>query len=129
VTYLFDNNISPRLARMLRELSVDARALREEFPQGVKDPEFLPRLKGTGWVFMTADTRITTRPVEAAALKESGVTALFLGPFWAKLTLWKQAAWIVGRWEEIDRFGSSAPRGTCAVLRQRGAPRPMTIDT
>jgi predicted nuclease of predicted toxin-antitoxin system len=39
VTYLFDNNISPRLARMLRELGVDARALRDEFPHGVKDPE------------------------------------------------------------------------------------------
>jgi hypothetical protein len=66
--------------------------------------------------------------VEAAALKESGVTALFLDPFWAKLTLWKQAVWFVNRWEEIDRFASSAPRGTCAVLRQRGAPRLIAID-
>ena len=61
----------------------------------------LPRLKDTGWVFVTADTRITTRPVEAAALKESDVTALFLGPFWAKLTLWPQVAWLV-KWTTRD---------------------------
>ena len=127
MTYLFDNNISPRFAGMLRELGVDAKALRDVFPPNVKDSAFLPQLKGSGWVLVTGDTRIATRPAEAAALKDSGITAIFLGPFWSKMTFWLQARWLVTRWQDIDAYAQSAPSGTCAVFRQRGAPRTIVI--
>jgi len=123
VTYLFDNNISPRLARMLAALGIDAKPLRDIFPQDIKDIDFLPQLRDTGWVLVTGDTSIVTRRAEAIALRKSGVSALFLGPFWLKLTLWPQATWLVTRWPEIDAFMQNQLGSVYVELRQRGRPR------
>lgn len=70
MTYLFDNNISPRLARMLAALGIDAKPLRDIFPQDIKDIDFLPQLRDTGWVLVTGDTSIVTRRAEAIALRK-----------------------------------------------------------
>lgn len=123
MTYLFDNNISPKLARMLQALDVDARPLRDEFPAGIKDPQFLPLLKGSGWTFVTLDKHIRSRPVEVAALKESGVMSLFIAPFFAKMEIWAQATWLIKNWPTIERFVSAAAPGTITLFQQRGGSR------
>ena len=45
MTYLFDNNLSPRFAKMLAALDVDVKALRDIFPADTKDPVFLENFK------------------------------------------------------------------------------------
>ena len=127
MTYLFDNDISPKLAKMLRELGVDAWALREAFPENTPDTDYLPELGNRGWVLVTKDRHIRTRPVEAKALAESGVTALFLGPFFGKLTFWAQATWLVNRWPEIEKFASRIDPGTIGLIKQRGAPQVISL--
>jgi len=47
MTYFLDNNICFRYADMLKALLVDIVALREVFPQDIKDPDLLTALKGT----------------------------------------------------------------------------------
>jgi hypothetical protein len=84
------------------------------------DVEILQWLKGRERVFVTADKHIRSRPAEIAALKESGVRALFLERFWAKLDFWQQAAWLVARWPQIAEFASTATPRTCATIQQRG---------
>jgi predicted nuclease of predicted toxin-antitoxin system len=122
VTYLLDNDISFRFAQMLAALGVDVVAVREveDLGEGAPDVGILQWLKGRERVFVTADKHIRSRPAEIAALSASGVTALFLERFWAKLDFWQQAAWLVGRWPQIDQFASSASPGTCATIQQRG---------
>lgn len=44
------------------------------------------------------DDRQKTREGEAKALRDAGLTALWLGPFWSKKTFWDQAKWIITRW-------------------------------
>jgi PIN like domain len=122
VTYLFDNDISFRFALMLAALEVDVVAVRdvEALGENADDIEIMQWLKGQNRLFVTADLRIRSRPSESAALKGTGVTALFLERFWAKLDFWQQAAWMVARWPRIEQFASSASPGTCAMIQQRG---------
>jgi hypothetical protein len=120
VTYVFDNSMAPRLAAMLRALGYDARALRDEFGQDAKDAEFLPKLKDRGWVFVTTDKHIRTKPPEAQALRESKVVAIFLRPFFAKMSRIEQAAWLVGHWERITGWARDARPGMCVTIQQNG---------
>jgi hypothetical protein len=122
VSYLLDNDLSFRFAHMLAALGVDVVAVRdvEALGEDAPDVEILRWLAGRERVFITADKHIRSRPAEIAALKESGVTALFLERFWAKLDFWQQAAWLVARWPQMDQFASNASPGTCATIQQRG---------
>jgi hypothetical protein len=120
VKYFFDNPISAKYAHMLAALEVDAVALRDEFPADMDDVTLLGKPRGREVVFVTADRRIRRRQSEARALRECGVTALFFGPFWAKMGFWQQAAWLVAKWPLLDGFARGAARGTCAEVKQNG---------
>ncbi|MDQ7839473.1 MAG: hypothetical protein RDU83_00425 [bacterium] len=120
MTYLFDNDISPKHADVLRLYGVVTRTVRSEFGQDAKDRDFIPQLQGSGWVIVSGDRHITTRPPEARALRASGVTALFLGPFWRKLSLKEQAAWLLRNWDKIDKTTTSYRQGTIARVKQNG---------
>lgn len=122
--YLFDNCISYRLARMLHALDQwEVIPLRDRFPQATGDLEIFRGLKGSDFVFVTFDEKQRTRQREARGLKECGLTALWLGPFWAKKRFMDQAKWLITRWERIDQFASSVVVGTCAELTERGKAR------
>lgn len=125
--YFFDNNISYRYVRMLAALDVAAKALREEFPEDITDCDLFDRLRGKDNVFITADESIRRREAEARALRQCGITALFLGPFWAKMLFWEQAIWLVSRWRRIDAFASSVAQGTCAELKRNGRALPFAL--
>jgi hypothetical protein len=77
------------------------------------------------YLFDTADKHIRSRPAEIGALKETGVTSLYIERFWAKFDFWQQAAWLVARWPQIVQFASGASPGTCATIQQRGRIRPL----
>lgn len=125
--YLFDNNFSPKLVRMLRALDVRACALRECFPANVDDKEYLSQLAGTGWILLTCDRHIRTRKAEARALRESGVSALFFNPFFTKKELWDQAHWLVKNWPRIEAHCRAAVPGSYAEVRERGQIRYITL--
>ncbi|MDZ4684402.1 MAG: hypothetical protein SH850_04880 [Planctomycetaceae bacterium] len=120
--YLFDNDISPRFAQMLRALEIDVVALREIMPADTKDADFLGDLKRRHSidVFISNNSAQRTNRIEAALLKSSGVTALYFNPFWGSLRLWGQAKWLINHWEKIEGFVRGAAPGTCADIQARG---------
>jgi hypothetical protein len=118
--YFFDNCISPKLPAMLRALGEDAIALRDAFPEGIKDVPLFEKIKGKNLVFISTDAKQLTREHEARALKQAGNTALFLGPFFEKMLLWDQAVWLVRRWPRISGFAEGVAPGTCAEIKQNG---------
>lgn len=120
MTFLFDNHCSPKHVRMLQALGVDARALRDVFAQDVKDYQFLPQLKDTGWILVTCDKHILTRRVEARALRQSGGATLFFKAFWPKMGLWQQAARLTKHWQEIEAFVARADPSTYAEVQHNG---------
>jgi len=120
VTYLFDHNLSPRLAHILRVLHVDARALRDEFARNIKDPDLLRELGSRGWMLITCDTHIQTRPMEAAVFKASGVSVVFLSRFFEQMKLWDKAVWLLRYWPEIEKFADRVKPGTSGRIRRHG---------
>lgn len=127
MTYLFDNNFSVKLVRMLRALDVDAVALRECFPADVPDTEYLSHLASTGCILLTCDRHIRTRKAEVKALRQSGVSALFFNAFFAKKALWDQAHWLIKNWPRIEEHCRAAPGGSYAEVRERGQIRQITL--
>lgn len=122
-TFFFDNNLSPHFAQMFQALGVDVRALRDEFPRDTDDTVWLPEIGRRGWVLITYDRGIATRPAELQALKDNNVTALILGRFWRTLRRWDQAIWLITNWPRIEAFVARNPQGTVAEFPQRGRPR------
>lgn len=118
--YFFDNMISPKIVRALEALGVEATPLRAHFAENTSDVEFLRQLAGSAHVYVTADRRQNTRCEEAKALFESGMTTLFLGPFWCRLSMWSQASWMVKHWPTIDGYAKGAASGSVAELKQNG---------
>src|SRR5215213_8427794 len=110
-TFFFDNNLAPRYARMLKALDVDVIHLQELFAPDTKDEQWLPELRDSGWTLVTIDRAITRDPVNALALKESGITAIFIPRGVERLSRWDQAAWLITRWAIIDAFAQRARTG------------------
>jgi hypothetical protein len=130
VKYFFDNCISYRYARMLSALEVfEVVALRDKFPHGIGDVELFQELKGTGFVFVTCDDRQKTREGEAKAIRDSGLTALWLGPFWSKKLFWDQAKWVINRWPVIDGYVKGVAEGTCAQVKENGKSMPFNLSS
>ncbi|MBI1903263.1 MAG: hypothetical protein HYS13_19350 [Planctomycetia bacterium] len=124
--YFFDNCVSYKYALMLRALDVDATPLRGIFAQDAADAQFLAELQHRGFeVYISCDLKQRTRPVEAVALANAGITALYFAPFWDKMRFWLQAAWLTARWERIDAFAMGAARGTCAEIKHNGRAAPF----
>ena len=120
--YFFDNDISYRYAQMLRPLSVDVIALRDIYPEDIKDPDFLGKLKKDHGVdvFISNNTEQRRNAVESRLIRDSGVMAFYFDPFWSKLEFWDQALWLHRRWAMIDAFARSTAFGTCADIQQNG---------
>ena len=118
--FFFDNCISYKYAEMLRALGEDVTALREKFPEDTKDIPLFEQLRGHSVVFVTTNTTQLTRKQEAKALKQSGNTALFLGPFFERLRFWDQAVWLLRQWPRICGFANGVVPGTCAEIKQNG---------
>jgi hypothetical protein len=127
VKYFFDNCISPKIAKMLCALDVDAESLRERFPVNIKDVQLFQNLHGQQLAFISTDTSQLTRENEARALKQAGVTVLHFGPFFERMQLWDQAVWIVRRWPLINGFASGVAMGTAAEIKQNGRARIHTL--
>ena len=77
--FFIDNNLSPQIARGMKEFGEDAVHLNEYFAPDTEDPVWLARIGSEGWVLITKDERVRYRPAELTAFKEHKVGAFFLG--------------------------------------------------
>ncbi len=127
MNYFFDNCISYKLANMLAAIDVEATALREHFAESITDVALFEKLTGSDAVFVSCDLSQTTQALEAKALRQCGVTAIYFGPFWSKLLFWQQAVWLVSKWQRIDGFASGVAPGTFAEIKQNGKAVPFTL--
>ncbi len=118
MTYIFDNDITPKHAEVLRMYKVDVRTVRLEFGPDAKDEDFIPLVGQRGWVLISGDKHMRTKPAEAMALKAASVTALFFGPFWQRLGFKEQAAWLLRHWDRIDAQVKDLSPGSSAKVQQ-----------
>ena len=99
--FFFDNNISIRLVRALRELLSDRHViqhLRDRFRPNTSDIEWIEELaRESGWIIVSGDLRITRNRLESEALRHSRLTAFFLAKGWMNRPPLEQA-WRLIRW-------------------------------
>ena len=103
--FIFDENLSPKLARGLKEFGEETSHLRDYFAEGTSDEEWLRRIGEEGWTLITLDKRIRRRPIERDALKNYKVGAFFLGG--KTMRRWDYVKQIVRAWENIKHLAES----------------------
>ena len=128
MTYFFDNCISFRLSDMLCALGEDTESLRQAYPEDIKDLALFPELQGRrNIVFISTDTSQWNREAEARAIKDSGITALYFGPFFQKMGFWRQAVWLLNKWQTIRGYAEGVAKGTHAEIKQNGRAREFRL--
>lgn len=118
-TFFFDNNLSPLLVAGLRGFGEDVQHLRDAFPPNTKDVAWIPQVAASGWILVTRDKRIRTRPLEAEALMRAGLSAFF---FIQKRDpdLWGWVQLVVKRWREMKELAERERKPFLLAIPERG---------
>lgn len=96
-------------------------------PAGILDTEWIPVLADRGWVVISSDRRLRTRPAEAELAVTHKLKAVHLHGL-AERTAWDQLVRLVSRWDAIERQVECHPDGPWWLsLRANGA-RAMRFD-
>lgn len=108
MNFFFDNNLSPHLARGIRELSkvfpdIDQVIhLSERFARDAPDVEWIGELAGTGpWYVISIDKFKKQRGAERDAINNAGLTVFVLDPQWSTHGFWLQSERPVKWWPHI----------------------------
>jgi PIN like domain len=112
--YILDENLL-RLGRAMSMLRHDLACiglppLRDLLPPGVGDTEWIPQVGRRGWIMITDDRRLRTRPFEARLANEHGLKVVHLHRA-GHLTSWDQAVRLISRWPAIERYADQRPIG------------------
>lgn len=118
-TFFFDNNLSPRLVAGLRGFGEDVQHLREAFPPDAKDPLWIPQVAAWGWILVTRDKRIRSRPLEAEALAGSGLSG-FVFMQKREPDFWGWVELVVRRWAEMRRLTETEKKPFLLGITERG---------
>lgn len=68
---------------------------------GAKDGQWVPLVGAEGWLLISRDRKILTRPVQRISLIDNGVRAVFLTKA-GHLSRWDQMRLVVQHWERIE---------------------------
>jgi PIN like domain len=121
VKVIFDNNLSPKIARALNELfspEHEIFALRDKFAANTSDEDWINALTADGrWVVISGDRRITRNNAEYNAFRNSLLVGFFLarGLYKAKIT--KQTERILALWENIETLARTVEGGAMFELQ------------
>ena len=72
-----------------------------EVPLGTLDPDWMPVIASRGFVVISRDRHIRTKPAELAAFREHGLPAFWIAGK-RDLTNWDTLVRLVRRWEDIE---------------------------
>jgi hypothetical protein len=126
-TYFFDNCLSIKYARMLQALDVAVIHLQEQFAANTPDEIWLPHLRDSGYVVVTSDRAIRKGSATALALKESGVTAIFLPKGFEEMRRWDQAVWLIRHWPNVEAYIAKAKTGALVQMTNGGSFTPIVL--
>ena len=116
----FDHNMSPAMARALRELFKDQHesvCLTDKFRKSASDLEWIGALSREGrWVVVSGDRRITKNRAEYAAFRTSKLVGFFLSKGLYKSPVIKQTERILALWENIESVAGNVEGGAMFEL-------------
>lgn len=119
----FDHNMSPAMARALRELfrkDHEITYLVEKFSRDVSDIEWITALSREGqWVVISGDRRITRNKAEYHAFRSSNLIGLFLSEGLYKAPVAKQMERLLALWPMIEAVCNTVMGGAMFELPLR----------
>jgi hypothetical protein len=115
LVYVVDENLL-RLGRALVALRNDVGCfgqppLNEVLPSGIGDTEWIPVVGSCGWIAITSDRRLRTRPTEARLALEYRLKVVHLHGDVGHRSSWEQAERLISRWRTLERQRSTSPAG------------------
>ena len=109
-TFFIDLALSPKtVSAALRAAGAIVEVHTDHFPPETPDTDWLPSVTEMGWVVLTKDTRINSRPLEIEAVARAGARVFILAS--GNLTSQQMAEIFVGVLENLKKFvqGNQAP--------------------
>jgi len=122
---LFDNNLSPKLAKTLNFLEGDdgiiVEHLREKFPSDASDVDWINKLAKEGdWFVITQDNRIMKNTHERKAWKEARIPIVFLHKSWVKQGFWDTSWKLIKCWPKLKEIIIRDRKRKSFVLNTKG---------
>jgi predicted nuclease of predicted toxin-antitoxin system len=114
-----DRSIPRGVAEAVRRMREDVIWLEDEFRHDVPDEEWLAVAGQRGWLVITHDRRIRTRPGERQAIMENGV-GCFIMTYRQDLKKQEIAVLISATLEEMERKFETTPRPFIYTVSKSG---------
>jgi hypothetical protein len=129
--FFFDNCISHKIVEILK-LAADARdptklvhvrdveAFKEHGGRGVLDTIWIPYVAKQGWIAVTVDKRVKTKPHERELVESTGIRMVHIAGGFEQLPRWPQIRWFVNHWEDIAKETAKCKEGEQFTVRMNG---------
>ena len=114
-----DRSIPRGVAEAVKRMREDVIWLEDKFPHDVPDEEWLAVAGQKGWLAITHDRRIRTRPGERRAIMENGV-GCFIMTYRQDLKKEEIFALISSTLEEMERRFEATPRPFIYTVSKNG---------
>ncbi|MEQ8391431.1 MAG: hypothetical protein RIB30_10595 [Thalassospira sp.] len=129
---MFDENMPPKLARAIIELSKGSNhqilIIREEFGAGTSDVSWMTQSTnkyGPDVVAITCDHHIKSRPHEMASFKNNGLRAFVLPKLFTQYKYWDKSAFLVRWWPKIVETAETSSPGELFLIPGRQTPKDL----
>ncbi len=86
---------------------------------GDLDADWIPKAASLGWVVITRDRHMRSRPAERERIVNSGARHVRLDPSKKQLTKWDQLELLMIRWRSIEAIAQTAGPWVYAATRTR----------
>lgn len=114
VRFVIDENLlrmAKGVVRVRRDTAVfSSPPVEEVLPSGILDTEWIPVVGARGWVVITSDRRLRTRPSEAELAIAHKLKAVHLHGL-GERSSWDQLVRLASRWADIEKQVEREPDG------------------
>jgi hypothetical protein len=123
----FDRSIPRGVAEAVKQVREDACWLEDVFEEGwIKDREWIPEVGARGWLVISKDKKIRTRPEERRAVKENNVGCFILN-YKQPLNRWEILKLVTSTLDEMEEKFANTPRPFMFLIDRNGRFRPYDL--
>ncbi len=116
----FDRSIPRGVAEAVKQVREDACWLEDVFERGwIKDREWIPAIGAKGWLVVSKDKKIRTRPEERRAWRENNVGGFILN-YKQPLNRWQILKLVASTLDEMEEKFAETPRPFMYLIDKNG---------
>ena len=123
----FDRSIPKGVAEALKQVREDVFWLEDVFPEHwIKDREWIPTVGERGWLVVSKDKKIRTRPEERRAVKDNNVGCFILN-YKQPLNRWQIFKLVTASLDEMEEKFTNTPRPFMYLIDSNGRFRTYSL--